>query len=87
MNRKGIEMATQSPQEEEPRSDQPDSSPEKYRLVLVVGGMALGVAIAYLFSLFSRGPVKLLDLVFWAIGGAIIGFFASVRDPRTKPDA
>ena len=72
----------QNPQEEKPNTGQPDNSPEKYRLVLVVGGMVLGVAIAYLFSFFSRGPVKLLDVVFWAIGGAIIGFFASVRDPR-----
>jgi hypothetical protein len=81
MDRRGIEMA-QNPQEEKPRAEQPDNSPEKYRLVLVVGGMVLGVAIAYLFSFFSRGPVKLLDVVFWAIGGAVIGFFASVRDPR-----
>ena len=79
-------MATQNPQEEK-QTDQGDHSPEKYRLVLVVGGMVLGVVIAYVFGLFSRGPVKTLDLVFWAIGGAIIGFFASVRDPRKKPDA
>ena len=80
-------MATENPRDEKPPADPGDHSPEKYRLVLVVGGMVLGVVIAYVFGLFSRGPVKMFDLVFWAIGGAIIGFFASMRDPRKRPDA
>ena len=80
-------MTPENPQEEKPQESQSDPTPEKYRLALIVGGMLLGVLIAYLFGLFSRGPVKTFDLVFWAIGGGVIGFFASVRDPRKKPEA
>lgn len=79
-------MSSDNPQEEQPASPG-DNSPEKYRLALIVGGMVLGVIIAYVFGLFSRGPVNTFDLVFWAIGGGVIGFFASVRDPRKKPGA
>ena len=49
-------------------------SPEKHRLALVVGGMVLGVIVAFVFSVFYRGPVKSLDLIFWAIGGGLLGF-------------
>jgi hypothetical protein len=77
-------MATENPQEEKKPEVQDTSSPERHRLALIVGGMVLGVMVAFLFGLFSQGPVKTLDLVFWAIGGGILGFFASVRDPRKK---
>jgi len=61
-------------------------SPEKYRLVLVVGGVVLGVLIAYLFSKFYQAPVKSLDLVVWAIGGGLLGLSASLPTrPRTPP--
>ncbi len=72
---------------ENPQQNPPVKSPEKYRLALVVSGVVLGVLIACVFSLFSRGPVNTFDLIFWAIGGGVIGFFAGVRDPRKKPDA
>jgi hypothetical protein len=79
-----MEMTTENPQPNKPQESPGDNSPEKYRLVLMAGGMVLGVMVAYLFGLFSRGSVKTLDLVFWAVGGALIGFFASVHDPRKK---
>lgn len=65
---------------EEPQSN----SPEKYRLALIVGGVALGVIVAFLFSAFYKAPVKSLDLIFWAIGGGFLGFSASLPTrPRT----
>lgn len=72
---------------ENPQENPGDNAPEKYRLVLTVGGMVLGVVVAYVFGFFSKSPTKPLDLIFWAIGGAVIGFFASMRDPRIKPGA
>lgn len=75
-------MASENPQEEKPQGGEGDNSPTKYRLALVVGGMILGVIIAYVFGLFSRGPVKTFDLVFWAIGGALLGLSASFPNRR-----
>ena len=77
-------MALENPQPETPQSSPGDNSPEKYRLALIVGGMVLGVIIAYVFGLFSRGPVHTFDLIFWAIGGGLLGFSASLPvRPRT----
>jgi len=53
-------------------------SPENYRLALVVGGVIIGVLIAYVFSTFYQAPVKTLDLVFWAVGGGLLGLSASL---------
>jgi len=51
---------------------------------LIVGGVALGVIVAFLFSAFYKAPVKSLDLIFWAIGGGFLGFSASLPTrPRT----
>jgi hypothetical protein len=61
---------------------QDNASPEKYRLALVVGGVILGVIIAFVFSVFYKGPVKSLDLIFWAIGGGLLGFSASLPARR-----
>jgi len=66
-------MSSENPQE---------NSPAKHRLTLVIGGMVLGVIVAYLFSALGRGPVKTLDLVFWAIGGALLGLAASLPQQR-----
>ena len=60
----------------------PGNSPEKHRWTLVIGGMVLGVIVAYLFSALGGGPVKLFDLVFWIIGGALLGFSASLPSRR-----
>ena len=57
---------------------QDNASPEKHRLALVVGGVILGILIAFVFSVFYKGPVKSLDLIFWAIGGGLLGFAASL---------
>jgi len=71
---------------ENPQQNPPVKSPEKYRLALVVGGVVLGVLVAYLFSLFYQAPVKSLDLIFWAIGGGLLGLSASLPGrPRTPP--
>jgi len=60
-------------------SENPQShSPENHRLALVVGGVVLGIIIAFVFSVFYKGPVKSLDLIFWAIGGGLLGFSASL---------
>ena len=51
---------------------------------MIVGGVALGVIVAFLFSAFYKAPVKSLDLIFWAIGGGFLGFSASLPTrPRT----
>jgi len=72
-------MALENPQQNPPRN-----SPEKYRLVLVVGGVVLGIIVAYLFSALYRAPVKSFDLIFWAIGGGLLGLSASLPTrPRT----
>jgi len=71
---------------ENPQQNPPENSPEKYRLVLVVGGVVLGVIVAYLFSSLYKAPVKSLDLIFWAIGGGLLGLSASLPTrPRTPP--
>jgi len=71
---------------ENPQQNQPENSPEKYRLALVVGGVMLGVIVAYLFSLFYKATVNSLDLIFSAIGGGLLGFFSSLPTrPRTPP--
>jgi hypothetical protein len=61
---------------------QDKTSPEKHRLALVVGGVILGIIIAFVFSVFYKGPVKSLDLIFWAIGGGLLGFSASLPARR-----
>jgi len=61
---------------------QDNASPEKHRLALVVGGVILGILIAFVFSAFYKGPVKSLDLIFWAIGGGLLGFAASLPARR-----
>ena len=66
-------MSSENPQE---------NSPAKYRLALVIGGIVLGVIVAYLFGALGSGPVKMLDLVFWAIGGALLGLAASLPQQR-----
>jgi hypothetical protein len=72
---------------ENPQQNQPESSPEKYRLALIVGGAVLGVVVAYLFSTFYKAPVKSLDLIVWVIGGGLLGFSASLpMRPRTPPE-
>jgi hypothetical protein len=69
-----------------PQQNQPKNSPEKYRPVLVVSGVVLGIIVAYLFSTFYKAPVKSLDLIFWAIGGGLLGLSASLPTrPRTPP--
>jgi hypothetical protein len=59
-----------------------NASPEKHRLALVVGGVILGIIIALVFSAFYKGPVKSLDLIFWAIGGGLLGLSASLPTRR-----
>ncbi len=66
-------MSSENPQQ---------NSPEKHRLTLVIGGMVLGMLVAYLFGALGRGPVKPLDLIFWAVGGALLGLLASLPQPR-----
>ena len=64
-------------------SENPQSnSPENHRLALVVGGVILGIIIAFVFSAFYKGPVKSLDLIFWAIGGGLLGLSASLPTRR-----
>ena len=71
---------------ENPQQNRPDNSPDQHRLVLVLGGVVLGIVVAYLFSIFYQAPVKSLDLIFWAIGGGLLGFLASLPTrPRTPP--
>lgn len=59
-----------------------ENSPARHRLTLVIGGMVLGMIVAYLFGALGRGPVKTLDVIFWIIGGALLGLAASLPQPR-----
>jgi hypothetical protein len=61
---------------------QGNASPEKYRLALVVGGVVLGIMVAFIFSTLYKAPVKSLDLIFWAIGGGLLGLSASLPARR-----
>jgi len=66
-------MSSENPQE---------NSPARHRLALVIGGMVLGVIVAYLFGALGGGQVKTLDLIFWIVGGALLGLSASLPSQR-----
>jgi hypothetical protein len=67
-------MSSENPQD--------NSSPSNHRLALVVGGIALGIIVALGFSLLYKSEVKTLDVVFWAIGGGLLGLSASLTARR-----
>lgn len=67
-------MSSESPQD--------NSSPSGHRLALFIGGIALGIIVALGFSLFYKSQVKVLDLVFWAIGGGLLGLSAGLPARR-----
>ncbi|WP_376789543.1 hypothetical protein [Thermoflexus sp.] len=55
------------------------------RLLLILSGAILGLAVAWLFSLVSGIPLPLWEAVTAMILGAILGFSASLPPSPAKP--
>ena len=72
-------------------SSQPPSSGNTYgrltgwkRLAIVALGAISGAVVALMFSVFSGHPTPTWELIIGAIGGALLGFSASLGEVRRK---
>jgi len=72
-------------------SSQPPSSDNTYgrltgwkRLAIVALGAISGAVVALMFSVFSGHPTPTWELIIGAIGGALLGFSASLGEARRK---
>jgi peptidoglycan/LPS O-acetylase OafA/YrhL len=72
-------------------SDQPPVSDNVYgrltgwkRLAIVVLGATSGAGVALLFSVFSGHPTPTWELILGTLGGALLGFSASLGERRRK---
>jgi peptidoglycan/LPS O-acetylase OafA/YrhL len=57
------------------------------RLAIVVLGAISGAVVALMFSVFSGQPTPTWELIIGAIGGALLGFSASLGEVRRKKPA
>lgn len=72
-------------------SDQSTSSDNVYgrltgwkRLAIVVLGAISGAVVALMFSVFSGQPTPMWELILGTLGGALLGFSASLGEKRRK---
>jgi hypothetical protein len=75
-------------------SEQPPPSPNLYghltgwrRLAIIVLGAVSGVAVAFLFSIFSGHLPPAWEVILGALGGALLGLSASLGEVRRKKSA
>ena len=75
-------------------TNQPPSSDDIYgrltggkRLAIVVLGAISGAAVALLFSVFSGHPTPTWEVIIGLLGGALLGFSASLGEVRRKKPA
>jgi hypothetical protein len=75
-------------------SDQPPSSDNVYgrltgwkRLAIVLLGAISGAVVALMFSVFSGHPTPTWELILGMLGGALLGFSASLGERRRKQPA
>jgi peptidoglycan/LPS O-acetylase OafA/YrhL len=75
-------------------SDQIPSSDNTYgrltgwkRLAIIVLGAFSGAVVALMFSVFSGQPTPTWELIVGTIGGALLGFSASLGEVRRKKPA
>jgi peptidoglycan/LPS O-acetylase OafA/YrhL len=75
-------------------SEQPSSSDSVYgrltgwkRLAIIVLGAISGAVVALMFSVFSGQPTPTWELILGTLGGALLGFSASLGERRRKKPA
>ena len=56
----------------------------KKRLAIVVLGAVSGAFVALLFSMFSGHPPPAWEIILGGVGGALLGFSASLGEVRRK---
>jgi len=56
----------------------------KKRVAIVVLGAVSGAGVALLFSMFSGHPPPAWEIILGAVGGALLGFSASLGEVRRK---
>jgi peptidoglycan/LPS O-acetylase OafA/YrhL len=75
-------------------SQQPSSSDNTYgrltgwkRFAIIVLGAISGALVALMFSVFSGHPTPTWELILGTIGGAVLGWSASLGEVRRKKSA